>query len=86
MNILDRRDRLIVTSYSRTARAVCKHHSIVSGRCPLAGRLLVHLLVRFTFGSPSELEHGVEADFPDSLLDCGLLFAEDDFVLVFVAA
>jgi hypothetical protein len=52
---------------------------------PLAGHLLVHLVVRFAFGSPIELEHGVDADFPGSLLDGGLLFAEDDFALVFVA-
>jgi hypothetical protein len=53
-----------------------------AGRCPLAG----NLLVRFAFDGSIEFEHRVGADFPDPVLDCGLLFAEDEFALVFVAA
>jgi hypothetical protein len=50
-------------------------------RCPLA-----HLVVRFAFDCSIKCEHGVYAEFPDSQLDCGLPFAEDDFALIFVAA
>jgi hypothetical protein len=41
------------------------------------------ILVRgFTLGGAIELEHIVDADFPDSLSDGGFLCADGEFVLV----
>ena len=45
------------------------------------------ILVRaFTLGGAIELEHRVDADFPDSLSDGGFLCADGEFALVFMAA
>ena len=44
-------------------------------------------LVRgFTLDSAIEFQDGVDTDFPDSLGDGGLLCADGEFALVFVAA
>ena len=44
-------------------------------------------LVRgFTLGSAIEFQDGVDTDFPDSLGEVGLLCADGEFALVFVAA
>jgi hypothetical protein len=45
------------------------------------------ILVRsFGFGGAIELQDGVDTDFPDSLGEGGLLCADEEFALVFVAA
>jgi hypothetical protein len=46
----------------------------------------VILLRGFTLGCAIELEHRVDADFPDSLSDGGFLCAHGQFALVFMAA
>ena len=43
------------------------------------------VVIRFVLDSAVELEHGVDADFPDSLLDRSPLGADSDFALLFVA-
>src|SRR4051812_24657252 len=53
---------------------------------PLSGHLLVTLVSGFALGGAIELEDGVDADFPNSLGERGLLCADDDFALIFVAA
>src|SRR5260370_41998401 len=55
-------------------------------RCPLAGHLLLIRVGGFEFGGAIELQDGVDTDFPDSLGEGGLLCADDEFALVFVAA
>jgi hypothetical protein len=40
----------------------------------------------FGLGGAIQLQHGVDADFPDSLGEGGLLCADGEFALVFVAA
>ena len=57
----------------------------VKNRCPLAGHLLLILVGGFEFGGAIELQDGVDTDFPDSLGEGGLLCADDEFALVFVA-
>jgi hypothetical protein len=49
------------------------------------GHLLL-ILVSLGLGGAIQLQHGVDADFPDSLGQRGLLGAYDEFALVFVAA
>ena len=44
------------------------------------------VVIGFTLNGAVELEHGVDADFPDSLRDGSPLGADSDFALVFVAA
>ena len=44
------------------------------------------LVSGFALGGAVELQDGVNANFPDSLGDCGLLGADSEFALVFVAA
>jgi hypothetical protein len=46
----------------------------------------VVVVFRFALDSAAELEHGVGADFPDSLRDGSPLRADSDFALLFVAA
>jgi hypothetical protein len=58
----------------------------VKRRCPLAGHLLVILVRGFTLGRAIELQDGVDADFPDSLGEGGLLCADGEFALVFMTA
>ena len=43
------------------------------------------IVIRFALDSAVELEHGVDADFPDSLRDGSPLGADSDFALLFVA-
>ena len=43
------------------------------------------VIIRFALDSAVELEHGVDADFPDSLRDRSPLGADSDFALLFVA-
>ena len=57
----------------------------VEGRCPLVGHLLL-ILVSLGTGGAIQLQHGVDPDFPDSLSESGLLCADGEFALVFVAA
>ena len=52
----------------------------------LAGHLLLSLVRGFTLGSAIEFQNGVDTDFPDSLGDGGLLCADGEFPLVFVAS
>ena len=40
----------------------------------------------FALGGAIELQDGVDADFPDSLGDCGVVGADGELALVFVAA
>jgi len=40
----------------------------------------------FAFGGAIKLKDGVDTDFPDSLGEVGLLCADGEFALVFVAA
>ena len=54
-------------------------------RCPLAGHLLLILVGDFAFGCAIELQDGVDTDLPDSLGEGGLLCADGEFALVFVA-
>ena len=61
-------------------------NSIVFGRCPSAGHLRVTAVIRFAPGGTVNLQHGVDADFPDPLRDKNLLAADGDFPLVFMAA
>ena len=58
----------------------------VKRRCPLAGHLLLILVRSFAFGCAIELQDGVDTDFPDSLGESGLLCADGEFALAFVAA
>jgi hypothetical protein len=46
----------------------------------------VLLVSSFGLGGTIQLQHGVDADFPDSLGECGLVSANGKFALVFVAA
>jgi len=45
----------------------------------------VVVVIRLALDSAVELEHGVDADFPDSLRDRSPLGADSDFALLFVA-
>jgi hypothetical protein len=45
----------------------------------------VVVVIRFALDSAVELEHGVDADFPDPLRDRSPLGADGDFALPFVA-
>jgi len=53
---------------------------------PLAAHLLLILVRGFALGCAIELQNGVDTDFPDSLGEGGLLGADGEFALVFVAA
>jgi hypothetical protein len=46
----------------------------------------VAVVIGFTPNGAVELEHGVDADFPDSLRDGSPLGADSDFSLIFMAA
>jgi hypothetical protein len=54
-------------------------HGISKRRCPLAEHLLVILLKGFALGGAIEPQDGVDTDFPASLGDGRLLFADGEF-------
>ena len=58
----------------------------VKKEMPLAGHLLLSLVRGFTLGNALEFLDGVDTDFPDSLGNGGLLCADSEFALVFVAS
>ena len=58
----------------------------MKGRCPLAGHLLLILVRSFAFSCAIEFQDGVDTDFPDSVAEGGLMCADGEFALVFVAA